>query len=156
TEDMIGVINGVTGRDYHDFFRRYVLGVEVPSYDTIFGYAGYRIEKTARQAAFLGFDAGNRRGVLYVRQLTPNSPAAKAGLEIGDSILRINGLEPFSVNINELAGKAAKFIVRREGEEKELAVNVATRTETSYRLIEITQPTPEQSRIREAWLKVVR
>jgi predicted metalloprotease with PDZ domain len=49
TEDMISVINHLTARDYHDFYRRYVWGVEVPPYDQILGYAGYHIEKQKRK-----------------------------------------------------------------------------------------------------------
>jgi len=46
TEDMIGIINRLTRRDYHEFFGKYVSGVEVPPYDAILGYAGYKVEKT--------------------------------------------------------------------------------------------------------------
>ena len=45
TEDMLAVIKRLTKRDYRDFYRRYVWGVEVPPYDEILGYAGYRTEK---------------------------------------------------------------------------------------------------------------
>ncbi|HWN99152.1 MAG TPA: hypothetical protein VNS63_07765, partial [Blastocatellia bacterium] len=37
TEDMIGIVNRLTKLDYHEFYRKYVWGVEVPSYETIFG-----------------------------------------------------------------------------------------------------------------------
>ena len=46
TEDMIGVINNLTGRDYHGFYRMYVDGVDVPPYDQILGYAGYKLAKS--------------------------------------------------------------------------------------------------------------
>src|SRR5215813_4252171 len=48
TDDMIAIINRLTKRDYRDFYRKYVFGVEVPSYDTILGYAGYKTEKISR------------------------------------------------------------------------------------------------------------
>jgi predicted metalloprotease with PDZ domain len=152
-DDMIRIINRLTGRDYHDFFRRYVTGVEVPPYETFFAYAGYRVEKTSRQNAWVGFDARNRRGTLVVSSTTPNSPAAKAGIQAGDTILKVNGAEPFRVNPNDLAGKTAKLTISRDGEEKEISVNVLAHTETSYRLTEAPQPTPEQLRVRQAWLK---
>src|ERR1044072_2572157 len=40
TEDMIQIINRLTRKDYHDFYRRYVFGTDVPNYDQVFGYAG--------------------------------------------------------------------------------------------------------------------
>jgi predicted metalloprotease with PDZ domain len=44
TENMIAIINRLTGRDYRDFYRKYVWGVEVPPYSEVLGYAGYRIQ----------------------------------------------------------------------------------------------------------------
>src|SRR5262249_61289423 len=45
TEDMISAVNRLSGKDYHDFYRRYVSGVEVPAYDTVFGYGGFQRQK---------------------------------------------------------------------------------------------------------------
>lgn len=44
-EDVISIINKMTKRDYREFFRRYIQGVEVPPYNEILGYAGYSVEK---------------------------------------------------------------------------------------------------------------
>jgi predicted metalloprotease with PDZ domain len=49
TADMVRVINRITKGDYSDFFRRYVWGVEVPPYDRIYGYAGYKVEKPSNK-----------------------------------------------------------------------------------------------------------
>jgi len=48
TEDMIGIINRLTKRDYHAFYRKYVSGVEVPNYEAILGYAGYNVDSGHR------------------------------------------------------------------------------------------------------------
>jgi predicted metalloprotease with PDZ domain len=45
TDDMLAAIKRLTRRDYREFYRRYVWGVEVPPYDEILGYGGYRVEK---------------------------------------------------------------------------------------------------------------
>ena len=42
TEDLLAILDRSTRRDYHDFHRKYISGVEVPPYDTILGYAGYK------------------------------------------------------------------------------------------------------------------
>lgn len=47
TENMIAIVNSLTGRDYHDFYRKYVWGVEVPDYAQIFGYAGYEFQSAS-------------------------------------------------------------------------------------------------------------
>lgn len=92
TEDMVGIINRLTKRDYHDFYRRYVSGVEVPPYDTILGYAGYKARDESRQSPTIGV-------------------------------------------------------------ELDRTSQVGTRSDSSYKISELPNPTPNQIKIREAWLK---
>lgn len=70
-EDMIGVVNRITKRDYHDFYRRYIWGVEVPPYKTFLGYAGFQT------------DGGNGE-IVEVPQPTP------AQLKVRDKWLKTN------------------------------------------------------------------
>jgi predicted metalloprotease with PDZ domain len=49
TDDLIGVINRITRNSYEAFFSRYITGTEVPPYETIFGYAGYDVERATRK-----------------------------------------------------------------------------------------------------------
>jgi predicted metalloprotease with PDZ domain len=97
TEDMIGVINKLTGRDYHDFYRKYVDGVQVPPYDEVLGYAGYRVEKSLASGPRMGGRATARR-------------AAE---------IKAEGKQP-----------------------------------ASYSLIEDPHPSPDQLRVRSAWLRI--
>jgi predicted metalloprotease with PDZ domain len=152
-EDLIGVINHLTRQDYHDFYRRYVWGVEVPPYDTIYGYAGYRVEKTKRVGPVFGFGSRFKSGGLHINNIEPNSPAAEAGLLVGDIITKINGQELLNVRTHELAGQTVKLSVMREGQEKEIPIKVGTREEAAYHLVALPQPTADQLKIREGWLK---
>jgi len=56
-EDVISIIGRLAKRDYRDFFRRYIQGVEVPPYDEILGYAGYRAEKSGSGYRISGADS---------------------------------------------------------------------------------------------------
>jgi predicted metalloprotease with PDZ domain len=96
TEDMISIVNRLTRRDYRDFFRRHVSGVEVPPYDTILGYAGYQAQTTSRKSATIGV-----------------------------------GLDRSSEGIRK----------------------VGSRSESIYKIAELPNPSPDQIKIREAWLK---
>jgi predicted metalloprotease with PDZ domain len=153
-EDMIGVVNRLTKQDYHDFYRRYVWGVEVPPYDTIFGYAGYRVERTTQKGAVFGFGGRFKGGGLSINNVEADSPSAEAGLLVGDVILKINGQEFRLIKPNELAGTTVKLTVKREGLEREIPLNVGSHEETGYHLVSMPQPTPDQLKIREGWLKV--
>jgi predicted metalloprotease with PDZ domain len=54
TEDLIRVINRITRNSYEGFFSRNVSGTDVPPYETIFGYAGYQVERATRKASQCG------------------------------------------------------------------------------------------------------
>jgi S1-C subfamily serine protease len=68
-----------------------------------------------------------------VRQVTPNSPAAKAGLQGGDVITRVDGRQVddpqtlLNVLAQHKAGDKLKFQVLRDGKEKSLDVTLGTR-----------------------------
>lgn len=155
TEDMIRIINRITERDYHDFFRRYVWGIEVPNYDTIFGYAGYRVEKTTqkRPSAGFSFERGGR-----VTIVPPGSSAAEAGLLVGDVITAIDGeeLNKSSLGIERI-GKTIKWTIKRAGEERDIMLKLGSREldgREVYRIVELSRPTADQLKIREGWLSV--
>jgi predicted metalloprotease with PDZ domain len=153
TEDMIRIINRITKKDYHDFYNKYVFWTDVPDYERIFGYAGYSLQKKTTQAPEFGFNIRNRNGGLMVNQVDPGSPAAAAGLQVGDVILKINGDTPQNAQFNTFAGKTITLTLSRNGGETELPMKVGSRDVMGYSLVSAPQPTAQQLKIREGWLK---
>lgn len=153
TEDMISVVNRLTKKDYHDFYRRYAFGVEVPNYNEIYGYAGYKIEKQTKQMPVFGFGFRFRNGGLYVNSIEVNSNAAASGLKENDVVLKINGEDPRSAPFGTLAGKTIKLTVKRGSEELEIPLAVGSRDVLAYDLVEMPQINAQQSKIREGWLQ---
>lgn len=153
TEEMIAIIERLTKKDYDDFYRRYVSGVEVPDYDRIFGYAGYRLDKKTQAVPEFGFNGRYRGGGLTINSVEPNSPAAAAGLKEGDLILKINGVAAQQSPLGTFAGKTIKLTLDRSGAESEISMNVGSRDVAGYSLSEIAGATPQQLKIRSGWLK---
>ena len=152
TEDMIGVINRLTNKDYHDFYRRYVSGTEVPNYDRIFGYAGYRLERKDQKEVDIGF-SGNFLGSEFVVQFVePNSPASVAGLLPKDVIVKLDGQSPVGYPIDSAAGKTVKLTVVRDGKESEIPITFGSRTFKAFTLVGLPEPSSQQLRIRNGWL----
>ena len=160
TEDMIAIVNRFTKSDYHDFYRKYVSGVEVPPYDTILGYAGYKVESSSRRTAELGFDADETAAGLKVTSVVDGGSAQKAGLRTGDILLGVDELDirkdgaAVMTRLEERMGRRVKLAVKRAGDDETLDVEVGSRSETGYKIQEIPDATAEQLRIREHWLRV--
>lgn len=153
TADLLAVIKGLTKKDYTAFFDSYVFGVEVPDYDRIFGYAGYKLEQKQEPSADFGFSVRPRNGGFTLLSVEPNGPAAAAGLRAGDVITKINGGSPFEAPFGTFAGKEIKLIVSRDGAETEMPMKVGSKMFTNYSLAEVPNASAKQLKIREGWLK---
>jgi predicted metalloprotease with PDZ domain len=153
TDEMIAIINRITRKDYNTFFNRYVWGVEVPDYERIFGYAGYRLERKPQATPDFGFSARPRNNGLTILGVEPNGAAAAANLREGDVITKINGQPVFTAPTEDLAGKNAKLTITRGGEETEITMKVGTREFVNFSLVEVANASPRQMKVREGWLK---
>lgn len=162
TEDLIGIINRLTKRNYREFFEKYVSGVEIPPYDVILGYAGYQAESISRRIPTIGVGFDRTREGVRISRIFSGGEAAKAGLRAGDIVLRVDGADisndPQAVvaRLGERIGQSAKLSIRRGNQELTSDVVVGTRSETSYKIVELPNPTADQAKIREAWLRVGR
>jgi predicted metalloprotease with PDZ domain len=160
TEDMIGIVNRLTKRDYHDFYRKYVSGVEVPPYETLLGYAGYNVETAPQESFTIGMNIENTSQGPMVGRVFRNSPAWRAGLRAGDQLVSIDGYDfktesPKALaRIEERIGKSVRLAFKRDGRDQIVDLPVDAQNEAGYRLIEKANATPDQLKVREAWLKV--
>jgi predicted metalloprotease with PDZ domain len=130
-----------------------VFGTEAPDYDSIFGYAGYRVEKKAQATPDFGFSIRPRNGGFAVNGVETGGAAATAGLKVGDIIIKINGDSPFTAPFGTFAGREIKLTLTRGGEEMELPMKVRSIEFTGFSLAEVQGATPQQVKIREGWLK---
>lgn len=153
TDDMIRIIKRLTKKDYTDFYRRYVFGTDVPDYDMIFGYAGYKLDKSQEKEAALGLSGRYRSGGLAVNGVEPNSPAAVAGLKAGDVITRIDRTSVIGYPLSSLADKTVSLTVDRDGRETNIKVKFGSRSVTTFKLAPLPNASPQQLKIRDGWLK---
>jgi predicted metalloprotease with PDZ domain len=153
TAELIAIINKITGKNYTSFFDNYVYGVEVPDYDRIFGYAGYKLEKKPQVGTDFGFSVRPRSGGFYINGITPGGASEKAGLRVGDVIMKVDGTPVFGAPLGTLAGKTVKLTVVRDGAEIELPMTVGSREYVENVLAEVASPTAQQMKIRDGWLR---
>jgi predicted metalloprotease with PDZ domain len=159
SNEVVARASRLAGRDYSGFFRRFVMGTDVPPYDEFFGYAGYRVEKTPNRLPWLGIAFNPSDQGLVATNLEPDGEGARAGVAIGDVLLKIDdaAVRATGPALNQLLrdkiGQTVKLTIRRGNEEKMIDSKVGVVESANYRLVEIPNPTPDQLRLREGWLK---
>ena len=141
------------------FFAKYVSGTEEIPWDDFFRGVGLHLVEEKSTLPDAGFSASrNFDGPMTVETVTGGSEAERAGLQIGDTILEINGRIAGQEISEVIAGLAAGGTVAlkvrgRHGVVSDLKWKVGSREELTYDLKDMDTVTPEQRARRAAWLK---
>jgi len=149
----------VSHADLGPFFQKYVAGTEEIPWDDFLRSVGLHVEQIANTVPEPGFSASrNFDGPMAVGAVTPGSEAERAGLQVGDTVLELQGKAAGQESRQELArlnpGDALTVKVRsRRGGERELKWKVGGRQEIGYEVRDLAQVTAEQRARRAAWLK---
>ena len=154
-EDFERVASEVAGIDLDEFFRRYTRGFETPPYDEILSSVGLGLTRTpSRQPYTGGLVIG---GALAVTAVRPDSAAARAGVEQGDTLLSIDGTEVNRGNWREVlnqhsSGSRVPVRLGRSRNEIGLVLVLAGPDVFDYRIEELDSVTDQQRAMRDAWL----
>jgi predicted metalloprotease with PDZ domain len=149
----------VSHTDLASFFAKYVAGTEEIPWDDFFRNVGLKVIRETNAVPDAGFVASrNFDGPMLVGAVTAGSDAERAGLQVGDTILEIQGKTVGQESRDELArlapGDTLAVKARpRRGAEHELKWKVGSRQEISYQLKDLENVTTEQRTRRVAWLK---
>ncbi len=149
------------GRSFADFEKRYVDGRDVFPYDSVFPLVGLRlmIERTVTPA--LGVSVSGDDQGLRVMQVVVTGPGAIAGVQLGDYLLTVGGLDAadpaFPDKFNEKyaatpPGTGIPIEVRRGTQRLTLNAPIKFHTAEGRRLIEMTNATPKALRVRDGLL----
>jgi len=149
----------VSHADLGWFFAKYVQGTEEIPWNDFFRSVGLRLVEGKTNTADAGFIASrNFDGPMMVAAVTAGSEAELAGLQLGDTILEINGGAVGQESSQEMSrlnpGDTVTVKVRgRRGGERELKWKVGSHDEITYELKDMENLTAEQRARRAAWLK---
>jgi predicted metalloprotease with PDZ domain len=147
----------VAGGSFEEFFRDYVAAAEPLPYPQILALAGLELRRAERRRAVLGFSAEREaNGTLTVRAVENDSPAAAAGLRIGDVIVNWNGGEvPRSLErwVRERQpGETVKARIRRDEKEQTIEFKLGEEKELFYQVAEDAHANEKARRIRDGLL----
>lgn len=149
----------VSHADLQSFFQNYVAGADEIPWDDFFRVVGLHLVETANTVADAGFRASrNFDAPMIVTAVTPGGPAELAGLQVGDTILEINGGPPGQDAAESVSALgpgetiSLKILGRRDGQ-RELNWKLGSREEVAYALKDLENLTRAQRAARTAWLK---
>jgi predicted metalloprotease with PDZ domain len=160
--DSTGVLEAgeaASGADLKWFFEKYVRGTEEIPWNEFFRGVGLRVIESKTSTADAGFSASrNFDGPMTVSQVSAGGEAERAGLQVGDTILEIDGKVAGQESSDSLAGIVAGDTLTvkvggRRGGERDLKWKVASREAVTYDLRDVENVSPEQRARRAAWLK---
>jgi predicted metalloprotease with PDZ domain len=149
----------VTHADLGWFFTKYVAGTEEIPWNDFLRSVGLRAVQIANPVPDAGFTASrNFDGPMSVSAVSPGSEAERAGLQVGDIIIELQGKPAGQESREQLArlnpGDTLTLKVRaRRAAERELKWKIGSHQEISYEVKDLDQVTPEQRVRRAAWLK---
>ncbi len=159
SEGVRQAAEAVSHSDLGGFFAKYVAGTEEIPWNDFLRSVGLRAQAITVSVADAGFLASrNFDGPMSVLAVTPGSDAERAGLQVGDVIVELQGKTAEQDARQELArlnpGDTLRLKVRgRRGAERELKWKIASRQEISYEIGDLDHVTDAQHARRAAWIQ---
>jgi predicted metalloprotease with PDZ domain len=159
SEGVRQAAEAVCHANLESFFSKYVAGTDEVPWDDFFRSVGLRVEATPNTVPDAGFTAShNFDGPMSVNSVAPGSDAERAGLQVGDIIVELQGKAAGKDSRQELAhlSPGDTITLKARGHrsvERELKWKMGSRQEISYRVMDLDNITPQQRARRAAWLK---
>lgn len=147
----------LTGGSLADFFEKYVAEPTPLPYNDLLGRAGLELHSREFVRATLGFLPQREPSAPWtVIAVDAESPAQRAGLQVGDEIVRWNGGDvprrPERWVGQQKAGDVVHLRVRRDEEEKAIDVPLGEVRQKFYQVVEAGNADSRARRIREGLL----
>jgi len=156
-EDLRNAMEKFSGLNMNDFFDKYIHGVERLPYESVFEYAGLKLERTDGKREPFGYagvtfsQAGKSWYITYVER---NSAAWNEGLNVSDEIIAIDGQpvnKPEEVIALKKPGEKVVFKIKRRGNEMEIPLTLGESSRVEFAFIPDEKPTALQKKIFEKW-----
>jgi predicted metalloprotease with PDZ domain len=157
-EDFAQMVSQVAGSNMEDFFRRYVRGVEKLPYEEAFAQVGLRFVGQARTPVTLGLAGDENEKIAFkIASIRPGTPAADAGLQVGDVITTFGGTRLTVINFLKTIsrykpGDRVQLLVTRAGRPLTMSVVLGAPQLFDYRIEENPNASAAAKALRLAWL----
>ncbi len=158
-EEFRAVCESTAGVPLTEIFE-YASTVKDIDYPKYFAYAGLDIDVQPREVAgaYLGVATREQSEKLVVSSVEWDSPASRAGLSAQDEIIALDGVGVNSRTVGDIInqkkpGDRVKVLILRRNMTREVEVILGKKTERSFQIRPMANPTPLQAAILKGWLK---
>jgi predicted metalloprotease with PDZ domain len=157
-EELMTVFNTISGKNYSDFFRKYIYGTETLPVDSILQLAGLgleRIDGRLQPTGYLGATFSQSGSRLLISQVERGSAAWSQGLNSGDEILGVDDKEPMQIRdylSTKAPGEAVRFRILRGGVIREFNVLLGEPTTRQFAIVTQKKLSEQQKNVLEKWL----
>ena len=167
-EDLFDIIVENTYAEIGVFFETYVSGTTPIDYNQFLEKVGLAMQSTVAECYFFFqgqvpfINATPDQQSIFIRDDIPmNSSMRDIGLEQGDILKMVNGQEFTMESAQNILMESFSwtpetvldFVIERDGEEMNLKGELGTPQVEKFTMAPLEITTPEQLRLREAWLK---
>jgi predicted metalloprotease with PDZ domain len=158
--DTLEAVNEVAGSDFTAFFENYVRGTAPLPYARALGAAGLalRISVPEGSPPSIGITPlAENRGV-RVFAVRPGGAADRAGLGRDDLLIAVDNQPLASEDLDKrlrayLPGASVPFTVERHGRQEITYLTLDPPVSDSYSIQELSDATPQQTALRNRWLR---
>jgi predicted metalloprotease with PDZ domain len=160
-QEFRDVCESTAGGPLSEIFDIYAATVKDIDYAKYLAYGGLDIDVQPRDlpGAWFGAAAQDQNGRLAVTSVEFDSPASKAGLSVQDEIVGLDGVRANARSIAELAdarkpGDKVRVLLSRRNSLREIEIVLGKKTERSFRIKPMANPSPLQAQILRDWLRM--
>lgn len=157
------MVEKISGKDFTDFWAKYVTGTHPLEYDKYLGYAGIKIknENEGKQIPYVGLAAKKTEGRIFISAVSRNSAAWVDGLNVNDELISVNGvpvnavvLDRMPVIANSKVGDVITVKIARDGLERDFKVTL--KANPNLKLVAEMDPnaTAAAVAVRKGWMGI--
>ncbi|MEO8910675.1 MAG: PDZ domain-containing protein [Gemmatimonadaceae bacterium] len=156
------ITSAAKGKSFTDFYARYIDGREPFPYDAVLPLAGLRLVRDTINEPRVGIGTIQDSAGVHVTQVVSGSSAEVAGVQPGDLLIAIGGINVADPTWSEKfrakyarapQGSALPILVRREGKEMTLDARLAFVPRVESHVAEDPRASAKARRVREGILK---
>jgi len=154
------VLEQVAGCSLNHIYDHYVNGLEELDYNHYLGYAGLRLRVCLPETKPLpttGFTAALNSGKLLVNFIERETEAWRAGINVNDELLAINGNRIADLEKSLqflLPGDTIDLTLVRDGRLLEIPLTLQNQHKIKYAIEEVLEPSAQQIAVRNKWIKL--